>query len=148
MQEKNLKLDTSKLEDKLKEAESFSAFVQEMDEEFLAAEVARDLAELIREKHVKKRQLFMDASIHETYGYELLSGKRYPSRDVLLALFLSLHLTVDEVNLFFRTHGFAQLYVRNKFDAAVIYSLLHGWSVMQCNELLYENGLPLLRKTE
>ena len=33
-----------------------------------------------------------------------------------------------------------------KADAAVIYNLLHGWSVMQCNELLFENGLPLLVK--
>ena len=148
MQEKNLKLETSALESKLRETRSFETFAAGMDEEFLAAEVSRDLAELIREKHVKKRQLFMDAEIHETYGYELLNGKRYPSREVLLSLFLSLHLTVEEVNRFFRTHGFAQLYVRNKFDAAVIYSLLHGWSVMQCNELLYENGLPLLRKTE
>lgn len=148
MQNDHLKLDTGELENKLREAESFENFAAEMDEEFLAAEVARDLSELIKAHHVKKRQLFMDANIHETYGYELLNGKRYPSRDVLLSLFLSLHLSVDEVNRFFRTHGFAQLYARNKFDAAVIYSLYHGWSVMQCNELLYENGLPLLRKTE
>ena len=148
MQNQNLKLDTSELENKLKEAETFASFASEMDEEFLAAEVGRDLSELIRAHHVKKRQLFMDANIHETYGYEILNGKRYPSRDVLLSLFLSLHLTVDEVNRFFRTHGYAPLYARSKFDAAVIYCFLHGRSVMQCNELLYENGLPLLKKTE
>ena len=148
MRNDHLKLDTSELENKLKDAESFGTFAADMDEEFLAAEVARDLDELIRSRHVQKRQLFMDSNINESYGYEILSGKRYPSRDVLLSIFLSLHLSVDEVNRFFRTHGFAPLYVRKKFDAAVIYSLLHGWSVMQCNELLYENGLPLLRKTE
>ena len=146
MQNPNVKLDTSELENKLMEAESFGDFAAEMDEEFLAAEVAHDLAELISARHIKKRELFMEANINETYGYEILSGKRYPSREVLLSLFLSLHLSVDEVNRFFRTHGFAPLYVRKKFDAAVIYSLKHGWSVMQCNELLYENELPLLKK--
>ena len=146
MQRDNIKKDTTELENKLMKAEFFGDFAAEMENEFLPAEVSRDLQELISARHVKKRDLFMESNINETYGYEILNGKRYPSRDVLLSLFLSLHLSVDEVNRFFRTHGFAQLYVRNKFDAAVIYCLKHKWSVMQCNELLYENGLPLLRK--
>ena len=65
---------------------------------------------------------------------------------MLLSIFLSLHLSYEEVNQFLRDHGYTPLYVRRKFDAAVIFSLMHGWSVMQCNELLQENGLPLLRK--
>ena len=146
MQNHNMKKNTSELENILENAASFGDFAAEMENEFLPAEVARDLQELIGARHVKKRELFMESNINETYGYEILNGKRYPSRDVLLSLFLSLHLSVDEVNRFFRTHGFAQLYVRNKFDTAVIYCLKHKWSVMQCNELLYENGLPLLRK--
>jgi hypothetical protein len=146
MQNHNMKKNTSELENILENAASFGDFAAEMNEEFLAAEVARDLQELIGARHVKKRDLFIDANINETYGYEILNGKRYPSRDVLLSLFLSLHLTVDEVNRFLRTHGYAPLYVRKKADAAVVYCLKHGWSVMQCNELLYENGLPLLRK--
>ena len=142
----SLNKDTEKLEKKLKEAESFASFAEEMEGEFVAADVGKDLAELIRKHRVKKGQLFLDANIHENYGYQLLSGKRYPSRDVLLSLFLSLHLPLEEANRFLKMHGYSALYVRRKFDAVVIYSLFHGWSVMQCNELLYENGLPLLKK--
>ena len=146
MSRKNLKKDTSEIDDQLIKAESFGDFAAEMEGEFLTANVAKDLQELINARHVKKRELFMEANINETYGFEILNGKRSPSRDVLLSLFLSLHLTVDEVNGFLRTHGYGPLYVRRKADAAVIYCLKHKWSVMQCNELLYENGLPLLRK--
>ena len=142
----NLNKDTEKLEKKLKEAESFEAFTEEMGDVFVSADVGKDLAELIKKRKVKKGQLFLDSNIHENYGYQILSGKRYPSRDVLLSIFLSLHLPLEEANQFLKTHGFSPLYVRRKFDAVVIYALFHGWSVMQCNELLYENGLPLLKK--
>ena len=137
---------TGELEQELRESATFESFAESMDDAFLAEEVGRDLALLIQKHKVKKTKLFLDANIHENYGYQLLSGKRYPSRDVLLSIFLSLHLSYEEVNQFLRDHGYTPLYVRRKFDAAVIFSLMHGWSVMQCNELLQENGLPLLRK--
>ena len=137
---------TGELEQELRESATFESFAESMDDAFLAEEVGRDLALLIQKHKIKKTKLFLDANIHENYGYQLLSGKRYPSRDVLLSIFLSLHLSYEEVNQFLRDHGYTPLYVRRKFDAAVIFSLMHGWSVMQCNELLQENGLPLLRK--
>ena len=139
---------TQELEQELKEANSFKAFSAEMDGEFLSYEVGRDLGALIKARKVKKTDLFLDANIHENYGYQILSGKRYPSREVLLSIFLSLRLPLEEVNRFLKTHGFSPLYVRRKFDAAVAYSLMHGWSVMKCNELLHDNGLPLLKKEE
>ena len=142
----NLNKETEKLEKKLKDAESFAAFAEEMGEGFISADVGKDLAELIKKHKVRKGQLFLDANIHENYGYQILSGKRYPSRDDLLSIFLSLKLPPEEANQFLKMHGFSQLYVRRKFDAVMIYCLYHGWSVMQCNELLYENGLPLLKK--
>ena len=146
MLRESLNKSTEVLEEELREARSFSSFADGFDEEFLSAEVGRDLSALIRERKARKAQLFLDAGIHENYGYQILSGKRYPSREVLLSIFLSLRLTPEEANVFLKTHGFSPLYVRRKADAAVIYSLLHGWSVMQCNELLFENGLPLLVK--
>lgn len=142
----SLNKSTDILEKELREASSFQCFASEMDEAFLSAEVGRDLNELIRAKKARKGKLFQAAGIHENYGYQILNGKRYPSREVLLSIFLSLRLTPEEANAFLKTHGFSPLYVRRKADAAVIYSLLHGWSVMQCNELLFENGLPLLVK--
>ena len=146
MREELINKATGELEKELRESASFESFASEMDDAFLSEEVGRDLAKLIKERKVKKTKLFMDANIHENYGYQLLNGSRYPSRDVLLSIFLSLGLSYEEVNQFLKTHGYSPLYVRRKFDAAVIYSLMHGWSVMQCNELLSENGLPLLRK--
>ena len=145
MIQKNLNKETKELEKDLKTTPSFRTFAEEMDEEFLSQEVGKDLSEMIRSRGIKKASLFMDANIHEVYGYQILSGKRYPSRDVLLSLFLSMRLDFEEANRFLKTHGFTPLYVRRKFDAAIAYSLMNGLSVLECNELLYENGLPLLK---
>ncbi len=142
----NLNKSTHELEQELREADSFERFAAGMDRAFLSAEVGRDLAALIKQHKVKKTDLFLDANIHENYGYQILNGTRYPSREVLLSIFLSLHLSYEDANKFLREHGFSPLYVRRKFDAAVIYSLMHGWSVLKCNELLHENGLPLLKR--
>ncbi len=142
----NLDKKTDELEKELREATSFESFAAEMNEDFLAGEVGRDLAALIKNRKIKKSVLFRDANIHENYGYQLLNGTRYPSREVLLSIFLSMHLSYEETNQFLKSHGFTPLYVRRKFDAAVIYSLMQGWSAVKCNELLFEEGLPLLTK--
>ncbi|MBQ6679402.1 MAG: helix-turn-helix transcriptional regulator [Lachnospiraceae bacterium] len=146
MSNDKLNKNTDELEQELREAPSFDAFAAEMDERFLAGEVGRDLSALIKSRKIKKSELFAAANIHENYGYQLLNGTRYPSREVLLSIFLSMQMSYEEVNLFLRTHGFTPLYVRRKFDAAVIYCLMHGFSAMKCNELLFEEGLPLLTK--
>lgn len=146
MLRENLNKRTEELESELESAAFFEQYVSNNGAEFFSADVGKDLAALIKAHKVKKTDLFLDANIHENYGYQILSGKRHPSREVLLSIFLSLHLTVDEANRFLKSHGFLPLYVRNKFDAAVAYSLMHGWSVMKCNELLHDNGLPLLKK--
>lgn len=138
--------DTYKLEEELRTAASFESFASEMDDTFLSAEVGRDLTALIKRFKIKKTKLCLEANIHENYCYQIMSGKRYPSREVLLSIFLALHLPYEEANEFLRNHGYPPLYVRRKFDAAVIYALMHGWTVLQCNEHLLANGLPLLKK--
>ena len=47
MQRDNVKKDTTELENKLMKAESFGDFAAEMENDFLPAEVSRDLQELI-----------------------------------------------------------------------------------------------------
>lgn len=146
MPRNDLEKTTSELEKMLSEAATFDSFAVEMDEEFLSSEVGRDLAALIKSRKLKRSAVFRNANIHENYGYQIIKGLRYPSREVLLSIFLSMHLPYEEANQFLWTHGFTPLYVRRKFDAIVIYSLMQGWSPARCNELLYEEGLPLLTK--
>ena len=138
--------DTLSLEEELKKANSFEAFASSMDNSFLSVEVGRDLTALIKRAKIKKNKLCLEADIHENYCYQIMTGTRYPRREVLLSILLALRLSYEEANEFLRNHGYSPLYIRRKFDAAVIYSLVHHWSVIQCNELLEKNGLPPLKK--
>ena len=139
--------DTKALEQELQESVTFETFAESMDDAFLAEEVGRDLALLIQKHKVKKTKLFLDANIHENYGYQLLSGKRYPSRDVLLSIFLSLHLSYEEVNQFLRDHGYTPLYVRRKRDVVIWFGFMKHMSLDEVDEKLRERDFkPLIRE--
>ncbi|HRX59064.1 MAG TPA: helix-turn-helix transcriptional regulator [Eubacteriales bacterium] len=100
--------------------------------------------ELCRTRQMKKETLIRKAGIERTYGYQLLNGTRKPSRDKVLQLALALRLNADETQKLLQIAGKNPLYPRLKRDAAVLYCISHGHSVMDAQLLLQELGLAPL----
>jgi len=100
--------------------------------------------ELCRERKMKKETVIRRAGIERTYGYQLLNGTRKPSRDKVLQLALGLRLDADETKKLLHIAGKSPLYPRLKRDAAVLYCILHGKSVIDAQLLLQELELAPL----
>ncbi len=81
-------------------------------------------------------QVMKRADVSKTYFYQLLRGERRPGRDVVLRLALALELGVEETQRLLALSGNGALYPRLRRDAAVIFALSRGMSLLETEELL------------
>ena len=98
------------------------------------------LAELLERKHRRKIDVIHDANLNETFGYQIFSGERNPSRNKVLQLAFAFSCTVREAQRMLRHSGANELYVKNHRDAIILFSLEHGANLQQTDEQLYRFG--------
>ena len=76
--------------------------------------------------------------------YQLFSGIRRPSRDRLIALAISMNVSLEEMQELLRHGGFAELYARDKRDAILIFGISHQMTLHEMNDLLFDKGVETL----
>ena len=113
---------TSQLEEQLGIAEEFDeALIRENGvPDFLAV-----LAERMKEKGITRAELIKRLDIDRSYGYQLLNGRRVPTRVQLIKLCFMFRLTLEETQRLLKIAGKEILYARNMTDAKIIYSIEH-----------------------
>ena len=102
------------------------------------------LNELMCARSMTSSRLISEAQIQRNYGYQILDGRRNPSRDKVISLCLALKLELPETQRALTLTKNGQLYSKNKRDSILIFSLQKNLSVQQTNELLFEMNKPLL----
>lgn len=135
---------TEELVNEIKHTDEIQKFLEKNNEEFSAAPLHEYFCGLIASKGMKKSDVVRGGGLNRVYAYQILSGKRLPSRDKLLALCFGLHLDLNETNEVMKYAGFSQLFARNKRDAIIIFAINNEKSVFAADELLYDNGFNIL----
>ena len=74
------------------------------------------------------------------YFYDVINGKKIPSRDKIIKLFFAMHLSLNECQQALKYCGRSMLYPRVKRDSIFIFGLTHGLSLFQVSELLQQQG--------
>lgn len=113
---------TVDLEEKLKKRGAF-------DEDMVLNEAPPELSDilnrLIDERNLKKADVIRMINVDRNYGYQVLNGKRTPTRNFIIQISLILKLSIDEMNYLLQLAGKSTLYVRNLVDARVFYAINH-----------------------
>lgn len=136
---------TQELMDALLSKRDVEDYLRENAGELLSQTLASCLESLLSRHGLKKGAVIEAAGIERSYGYQLFSGRRgTPSRDVLLALALAMHLSVDETQTLLRVAGLAMLYPRVRRDSVILRALADGVSVPDCDLRLDACGEPPL----
>ncbi len=113
---------TVELEEKLKRRGDFD---RNMVISEAPPELPNVLKRLIEDKKMKKSDIIRMINVDRNYGYQVLSGKRPPTRNFIIQTGLILKLDTDEINYLLKLAGKAPLYVRNLVDARVFYAINH-----------------------
>lgn len=135
---------TDELLNEIKRTKEIEKFLKSNEGEFNTKPVSEILGDIISSRGLKKSEVVARSGLNRIYTYQILQGKRVPSRDKLLALCFGLKLALDETNDVLQQMGFSRLYARNKRDSIVIFALENGKSIFAVNEMLFENNFEIL----
>lgn len=119
----------------------------EKNEEFLnETTVSSELCRLLSEKGLKKADVISASGITVTYGYDLFSGykNKKPSRNIILALALSMRLDVTETQRLLKIAGCGALYPRVPRDSVIMFAISHSLSRCEADDLLNKRGLETI----
>ena len=139
-----LGLRTQNLLKTLHDSEDLNAVLAQSASEFIAQPLCDTLAVLLKEKGLTRSQAIRGSMLNMIYGQQIFAGTKTPSRDKLIAIAFGMQLSFQEADTLLKQQGYPHLYPRRERDAVIIYSLLHGMSLLDTNTLLYENELETL----
>ena len=135
---------TEVLNDKLYKSTDLKDFLKENASHLRTDSFNHFLYDLITESKMKNSELFAKANMSESYGYQLLNGKRQPSRDKILQLAIGLSLDMEKTNQMLKLAEKSELYVKNKRDAVIMFAIVNKLNIIETNELLDDEKHDLL----
>ena len=135
---------TSEVMTRLMSSDNLQSFMSENIEMMQIPALPQFLAELCQSKAVPQTQLFWEADIERSHGYQIFKGRRRLSRDNALKIALVLKLSVTETQRLLTVSMNSQLYPFVPRDAAILFCLHHGTDYMDVQDRLYDLGMTTL----
>ena len=135
---------TDELMNEIRQTNEIETFLEKNSAEFHEKPLHQYLNDLIDSSGESKADIIARSSLNRIYAYQILSGKRLPSRDKLLAFAFGLKLGLDDTDRLLKYAGYSPLYARNKRDAIIISAIDKKGSIFTVNEMLYDNGFKIL----
>lgn len=98
----------------------------------------------LQKKGRSRADVVRASNLNRAYVYQIFSGRKYPSRDKVIALAFGLGLTSEETQALLKQAGYRELYPRDPRDALLLHSLSRGQTIIEANELLYDHNIEVL----
>lgn len=138
---------TEELLDRLNKIESKSKLKSYIDSSNLEEtnyKLSDYIVKTCKSKGYNKSKAIKNADLYRTYGYEILSGKKSPSRDKLVQICIGNKFTLDETNRTLTIGKLGILYSRDLRDSIIIYALNNGLDLIDVNIILDEHNFKFL----
>lgn len=136
---------TSELFNELKNPEcSLEKYLSQYNDFFVNEDIQSFWNHIINNKRISKTHIINESDFSYCYFYEVINGRKIPTKDKIIRLVLAMELTVDECQQALRLSGHCTLFPNNRRDSIIIYAIEHNKTILQCNELLHNyNEYPL-----
>lgn len=95
---------------------------------------------IIKSKNYSKSNIINKADFSYCYFYEVINGRKSPTKDKVVRLSLAMKMTVDECQQALKISGRSALHPKNRRDSILIYAIEQKMTITQCNTALTENG--------
>lgn len=98
------------------------------------------LEKLISERNISIPELGVKALLSRSFTYQIFSGDRVPSRDIILRIALALEFSLDDTQRLLKLADRGVLYPKIKRDAVIIYSINNKSGLYKTDETLVSLG--------
>ena len=129
---------TEELLHELLDAPTVDAFID--SHELPDVSLSDYLQQLLEEKHLERVRVVRMADLNETFGYQIFTGARHPSRNKVLQIAFAMALSMKETNRALTAAGVSVLNCKDRRDAIIIFCIDRGCSLQKVNEELYRFG--------
>lgn len=129
---------TEEVLQELLDAPSLDGFIDA--HEFHAVTLPEFLERMLEKKGLKRSRVVRMADLNETFGYQIFTGARNPSRDKVLQIAFAMALSLRETNRALMAAGASSLDPKCRRDAIIIFCIDQGCSLQKVNEELYRLG--------
>ena len=102
------------------------------------------LNEWLEKKSRTKADVVRGSNLTKAYVYQIFQGRKYPSRDKVIALAFGFGLDAEETQTLLQQAGYRKLYPRDPRDALLLFAIGHGNNIITTNELLYDHNIEVL----
>lgn len=135
---------TTMLYENLFKADSLEQFLVTNTDELQIPPFDTYITELCQKRGEAPERVINRANIENSFGHQIFSGRRKPSRDTVLQLAFGLEANVELTQRLLKYAQRSQLYPRVKRDAAILYCLHHQFSLLNTQAVLHDLDLPLI----
>ncbi len=102
------------------------------------------LEEFISERNISIPELGVKALLSRSFTYQIFSGDRVPSRDIILRIALALNISLDDVQRLLKLADRGALYPKIKRDAVIIHGINSNSGLYKTDETLVSLGQETL----
>ena len=123
---------------------SLEQFLLRNESAYLNADFSDYLSNWCKSHQEIPEQLIRRANLEKSFGHQLFSGKRKPSRDTVIQLAFAMRASVAQAQEMLKVARKSVLYPRIKRDTVIIYCLHNRVSLLDTEIILENLGLPIL----
>ncbi len=135
---------TDELIHEIKTSKDILDYLEKNSGEMQVDSLPEYLKDWLKRKGLSKADVVRRSNLNRAYVYQIFLGRKYPSRDKVIALAFGLGLDSDEAQTLLKQAGYRELYPRDPRDALHLYSLSQGETILQPNEALYHHNNQVL----
>lgn len=135
---------TDEMQQEILSADNVYDLLDKESESFCGEDLTGYLKDILLRKNVKRADAIRKSGLDRSYGHQIFSGRKVPSRNKLIALSFGMGLTLDETNELMKVSRNRTLYARDRRDAVIIFALTNGMDIIEANELLYDKAFAII----
>ena len=133
-----------KTTDELKTSDDILVYLEKNSSEMQVDSLPEYLKDWLDRKQLTKADVVRRSNLNRAYVYQIFLGRKFPSRDKVIALAFGLGLDAEEVQTLLKQAGYRELYPRDPRDALLIYAFSQGQGILEANELLFDHNIEVL----
>ena len=99
----------------------------------------------LADKGISKSQAIKNSNLDRTYGYEIFKGQKIIGREKLIAICIGIGLNLTETQRVLTIGKQKILYAKDARDSIIIFYINNNYSIMETNELLFEENFEPIK---
>lgn len=107
-------------------------------------ELSEYILEISTSKGYSKSDIIKNSEIYRSYGYQILNGKKSPSRDNVLKICIGNKFNLEQTNRTLTLAKLGVLYAKDPRDSIFIYALNNKLNIINVNIILSDHNFKLL----